>query len=105
MRPRTEPTTIPAIAPGDTPVEPAAAAEELFVEDAADLVLNSVELVEDEEGEGDAHPSFGAVGANPSIGCAKACASDVVATNGAIIVDPLSSYLRTVAVDDTVKSL
>jgi hypothetical protein len=103
IRPKIEPITKPAMAPGVTPSAFPAIVEELLGAVEGKRALERFEL--SEEGDGAAHPSFGTFGANPSIGCAKACATEVVATKGARFVEPLSSYCRTVTVDETVKSL
>jgi hypothetical protein len=97
--PHTAPITMPAMDPGEMNIASVAASEELLGEGCA---LVAFELAD----EGNtAHPSLGGLEANPSMGCAYACATDVVATKGARFVEPLSSYLRIVTVDDTVRSL
>ena len=102
-RPTTDPTTTPAIVPGEILAVLAAAVEELPEDDEFNPIIEDLTLASDDDGA--AQPSLGALGANPSMGCAYACAPEVVATKGAMFVEPFSSYLRAVTVDDTTKSL
>jgi len=97
--PHTEPSTMPAIALEEMLSGFVVAVDEVTGEELTLVVFKLAEEVNS------AHPSFGALGAKPSMGCAYACATEVVATKGARFVEPLSSYLSTVTVDDTVKSL
>ncbi|KAJ4364985.1 hypothetical protein N0V83_008601 [Neocucurbitaria cava] len=116
-RPTTEPTTAPAIVPGEALLEdelaaPAVAALALVDEEPADdededawILEAEPELArdEDEDATGAAHPSVGKLFANPSIGCAYACAPELVATHGSTSVFPTLSYLRAVIVLDTLE--
>lgn len=118
-RPTTEPTTAPAMVPGDALFEdelaaPAVAALPLVDEEPADgededawMLETEPKLArdEDEDATAAAHPSVGKLFANPSIGCAYACAPELVATHGSTSVFPTLSYFRAVTVFDTVKSL
>lgn len=102
--PKTDPTTAPAMTPGDVAFEllgvdpdpPAMAVDSVF-----DLEL---ELGKDDDA-GTGQPTVGKLGANPSIGWANACAMVSVATQGSMFVSPSESYFSAVTVCDKVKSL